>query len=83
MTIQYKGENKEEDRTHPEAWIWYDEDNKEITEKASKLIEILESKRWECFNEDGFTIVPLYLGRYDYENLLWDYKEVKKAVGVR
>lgn len=83
MTIQYKGKNIEEERKDPEAWIWYDEDNKKETDKADKVIEILEAKGWKCYNEDGFTIIPLYFGRDEYLDLVYDYKKAKKVVHAR
>ena len=83
MTIEYKGKNLEEGRRNPEAWIFYDETKKAESEKADKLIEILESKGWKCVSEEGWIIVHVDFGRDEYDDLVWDYKEAKKAVRIR
>ncbi len=83
MTIEYKGKNLEEDRKRSEAWIFYDETNKKESEKADKLIEILESKGWECGSEEGWIVVLLPFEKYDYNRLLYDYKMAKKALRIR
>ncbi len=83
MTIEYKGRNLEEGRKNPEAWIFYDETKKAESEKADKLIEVLESKGWECPSEEGWIIVPLPFEKYDYNRLLYDYKMGKKALRIR
>ena len=52
-------------------------------EKVNKLIEILESKKWVCFCEEGWIVIPLVFGKGDYDNLVWDYKEAKKTVKIK
>lgn len=83
MTIQYKGRNIEEERKNPEAWIWYDEDNKEETKKADDLAELLKKEGWKCFCEEGFITIPLYWGKDEYLDLVYDYKKAKKVVHAR
>ena len=73
--------NSEEKRRNPEGWIFFDEIKE--SEKASKLMEILESNRWECFCEEGWIVIPLYFGRDQYNDLLWDYKAAKRTIGAR
>ena len=80
MTIQYKGRNIEEERKNPEAWIWYDE---EETKKADDLAELLKKEGWKCFCEEGFITIPLYLGKDEYLDLVYDYKKAKKVVHAR
>lgn len=80
MTIQYFGKNLKEDRNHPEAVIFYDENNDKEEEKMGRLIEILGGMGWECFSEYGSTAIPLYNGKDEYLQLVEDYKEAKKKL---
>lgn len=80
MTIEYRGRNLSEGRKHPEAWIFYNDESQAEEKKMDKLIEMLIGMGWECFNEYGMTVIPLYNGKTEYEELLQDYKEGKKMI---
>lgn len=74
MKIEYVGKNEE--KNYREGFISYDE-NKE-REKADKVFSILREKGYEILEEQGTANIIVY-DRDEYEILVSDYKEAKKA----
>lgn len=77
MTITYIGKDNEIfENDRPFAIISYNEEKEE--KKADKVFKILRDNGWDItWEEDMHVWLPF--GRSDYEDLMADYKEAKRA----
>lgn len=77
MTITYIGKGNEFfENEIPFAIISYNEEKEE--KKAGKVFKILRDIGWDITWEEDMA-VQLPFGRSDYEDLMADYKEAKRA----